>query len=113
MSLTSSLDKNINGNFEWRVNGNISNTVPIKDVNQNPLSFEYGYSKFNPGIQVKLVFKCISSQGTNNTGTVRTVLIVTDLNSITNDISQSQLSGSDISKIKALSKKKSSFWNFS
>ena len=44
--------------------------------------------------------KCISSQGTNNTGTVRTVLIVTDLNSITNDISQPQLSGSGISNIK-------------
>ena len=41
MSLTSSLDKNINGNFEGRANGNISNTVPIKDVNQNPSSFEY------------------------------------------------------------------------
>ena len=44
MSLTFPLDKNINGNFE--ANGNISNTVPIKDVNQNPLSFENGYSKF-------------------------------------------------------------------
>ena len=41
MSLTSPLDENINGNFEWRVNENISNTVPIKDVNQNPLYFEY------------------------------------------------------------------------
>ena len=46
MSLTSPLDENINGNFEGRANGNISNTVPIKDVNQNPLSFENGYSKF-------------------------------------------------------------------
>ena len=39
MSLTSPLNKNINGNFE--ANGNISNTVPIKDANQNPLYFEY------------------------------------------------------------------------
>ena len=41
MSLTSPLDENINGNFEWRANENISNSFPIKDVNQNPLSFEY------------------------------------------------------------------------
>ena len=41
MSLTSLLDENINGNFEWRANENISNTVPIKDANQNPLYFEY------------------------------------------------------------------------
>ena len=46
MSLISPLDKNINGNFEWRANENISNSFPIKDVNQNPLSFEYGYSEF-------------------------------------------------------------------
>ena len=55
--------------------------------------------KVKKGIQVNGVFKCISSQGKNNTGTVRAVLIVTDLNSITNDISQPQLSGSDISNI--------------
>ena len=41
MSLTSPLDENINENFEGRANGNISNTVPIKDANQNPLYFEY------------------------------------------------------------------------
>ena len=41
MSLTSPLDENLNGNFEGRANGNISNIVPIKDVNQNPSSFEY------------------------------------------------------------------------
>ena len=46
MSLTSPLDENINENFEGRANGNISNTVPIKDVNQNPLSFENIYSIF-------------------------------------------------------------------
>ena len=46
MSLTSPLDENINGNFEGRDNGNISNSGPIKDVNQNSLSFEYWYSKF-------------------------------------------------------------------
>ena len=46
MSLTSPLNKNINGNFEGRANGNIYNIAQIKDVNQNPLSFEYWYSKF-------------------------------------------------------------------
>ena len=149
MSLTSPLDENnnMNGNFEGRANGYISNTVPIKDVNQNPLTFEYGYSKFKdyqvilvqeppertpvgelprsieviceedlvdkvkPGdrIQVNGVLKCISSQSTNNTGNVRAVLIATDLNSLTNDISQPQLSGSDISNIKTLSKKSNVF----
>ena len=41
-----SIKKNINGNFEGRANGNIYNIAQIKDVNQNPLSFEYWYSKF-------------------------------------------------------------------
>ena len=46
MSLTSPLNKNINGNCEGRANRNIYNIAEIKDVNQNPLSFEYWYSKF-------------------------------------------------------------------
>ena len=39
-------DKNLNGNFQGQANSYISNAVPTKDNNQNPLSFEYGFSKF-------------------------------------------------------------------
>ena len=36
---------NMNGNIS-RVNGYFTNTVPQKDINGNPLSFEYGLSEF-------------------------------------------------------------------
>ena len=49
MSLNSNTDLNntgINTSIQGKANGFLSNTVPVKDVNNNPLSMEYGYSKF-------------------------------------------------------------------
>lgn len=134
----------MSGNFQGKGNGYISNTVPTKDVNSNPLSFEYGYSKFKdhqvillqeppertpvgqlprsvevileddlvdkvkPGdrVQVTGVFKCISSQVTNYSGVVRTILIATNIQSLNEEIDHPNLTGEDIQNIKALAKKK-------
>lgn len=145
-------NNNIGGNNNIIIEGKgynsyISNTVPTKDANNNPLSFEYGFSKFKdyqvilvqeppertpvgqlprsievvleedlvdkvkPGdrIQVNGVFKCMSYKGNVNNGTVRTVLIATDVFSLTEDLEQPKLIGSDIKNIKNLSQNKNVF----
>ncbi|MCQ2819747.1 MAG: ATP-binding protein [archaeon] len=49
MTITSSSDANnmqMNANFAGKTVGYLSNTIPTKDINNNPLTFEYGFSKF-------------------------------------------------------------------
>ena len=67
--------------------------------------------KVKPGdrIQVNGVFKCISTMGTSSSGTVRTVLIGTNVQIINNDIQQSEFTGEDLRKIRELSRKKDVF----
>ena len=128
----------LNGNFQGQSNGYINNAVPTKDNNQNPLSFEYGFSKFKqfqiilvqelpertpvgqlprsieiileedlvdkvkPGdrVEVRGVFKIISSQSTSYSGISRNVLIATSIISLTGDIDKPNLTGEDIKNIK-------------
>ena len=137
----------LNGNFQGQANGYISNAVPTKDNNQNPLSFEYGFSKFKqfqiilvqelpertpvgqlprsieiileedlvdkvkPGdrVEVRGVFKIISSQSTNYSGISRNVLIATSIISLTGDIDKPNLTGEDIKNITNLSKRNNVF----
>ena len=138
----------MNGNFELgNTSGYMNNAIPTRDINHNPLNFEYGISKFRdhqtillqeppertplgqlprsvevvlegdlvdkvkPGdrIQVNGVFKCISTMGTSSSGTVRTVLIGTNVQIINNDIQQSEFTGEDLRKIRELSRKKDVF----
>ena len=138
----------MNGNFELgNASGYMNNAIPTRDINHNPLNFEYGISKFRdhqtillqeppertplgqlprsvevvlegdlvdkvkPGdrIQVNGVFKCISTMGTSSSGTVRTVLIGTNVQIINNDIQQSEFTGEDLRKIRELSRKKDVF----
>lgn len=141
------LNNNINGNIEGKAGGYLSNTVPTKDINSNPLTFEYGYSKFKdhqvilvqeppertpvgqlprsieiileedlvdkvkPGdrVQVTGVFKCISSQSTNFTGIVRTILIATSVESLNKEATQPEFVGEDIRNFKTLGKKQKVF----
>ena len=150
MSLSSNADllnNPMNANFSGKANMYMSNAIPTKDVNNNPLSFEYGFSKFKdhqviliqeppertpvgqlprsieviveedlvdkvkPGDRVQAygVFKCISSQSTNTSGIVRTVLIATDVNKMNEEIDKPVLSGEDIKNIKKLSNDKKLF----
>ena len=140
-------DRNLNGNFQGQANGYISNAVPTKDNNQNPLSFEYGFSKFKqfqiilvqelpertpvgqlprsieiileedlvdkvkPGdrVEVRGVFKIISSQSTSYSGISRNVLIATSIISLTGDIDKPNLTGEDIKNITNLSKRNNVF----
>ena len=137
----------LNGNFQGQANGYISNAVPTKDNNQNPLSFEYGFSKFKqfqiilvqelpertpvgqlprsieiileedlvdkvkPGdrVEVRGVFKIISSQSTSYSGISRNVLIATSIISLTGDIDKPNLTGEDIKNITNLSKRNNVF----
>lgn len=125
-----------------RASGYMSNTVPTRDINQNPLTFEYGYSKFTdyqtillqeppertpvgqlprsievvlegnlvdkvkPGdrVQVNGVFKCVSSMATETRGTVKTVLIATNVEQLNKNIETPELTGEDIKQIKELAK---------
>ena len=140
-------DRNLNGNFQGQANGYISNAVPTKDNNQNPLSFEYGFSKFKqfqiilvqelpertpvgqlprsvevileedlvdkvkPGdrVEVRGVFKIISSQSTSYSGISRNVLISTNIISLTGDIDKPNLTGEDIQNITNLSRRNNVF----
>ncbi len=137
----------LNGNFQGQANGYISNAVPTKDNNQNPLSFEYGFSKFKqfqiilvqelpertpvgqlprsvevileedlvdkvkPGdrVEVRGVFKIISSQSTSYSGISRNVLISTNIISLTGDIDKPNLTGEDIQNITNLSRRNNVF----
>ena len=141
------LNNNINGNIEGKAGGYLSNTVPKKNINSNPLTFEYVYSKFKdhqvilvqeppertpvgqlprsieiileedlvdkvkPGdrVQVTGVFKCISSQSTNFTGIVRTILIATSVESLNKEATQPEFVGEDIRNFKTLGKKQKVF----
>lgn len=54
-------------------------------------------------IQVVGVFKCISAQSTSFSGTFRTVLVASNILSITSDLEVPKLSGDDIRNIKEIS----------
>lgn len=133
--------------IEGKAAGYVSNAVPTKDINNNPLTFEYGYSKFRdhqtiyvqeppertpvgqlprsveiileddlvdkvkPGdrVQVTGVFKCISSNTTNFTGIVRTILIATSVEALNKDKTEPEFVGEDIRNFKSLGKKKNVF----
>ena len=134
----------LNGNFEvGKASGFMSNAIPTRDINHNPLTLEYGHSKFKdnqvillqeppertpvgqlprsievvlegdlvdkvkPGdrIQVNGVFKTISTMSTNNSGSVKTVLIGTNIQPLNNDIQQNEFTGEDLKRIRELSKK--------
>ena len=138
----------LNGNFETgKAGGFMSNAIPTRDINHNPLTLEYGYSKFKdnqtillqeppertplgqlprsvevvlegdlvdkvkPGdrIQVNGIFKTIATMSTNSSGSVKTVLIGTDIQEINNDVQQSEFTGDDLKKIKELAKQKDVF----
>ena len=138
----------LNGNFEQgNATGFMNNAIPTRDINHNPLNFEYGFSKFRdhqtillqeppertplgqlprsvevilegdlvgkvkPGdrIQINGIFKCISTMGTSSSGTVRTVLIGTNVQIINNDVQQNEFTGEDLRKIRELSRKKEVF----
>ena len=134
----------LNGNFEvGKASGFMSNAIPTRDINHNPLTLEYGHSKFKdnqvillqeppertpvgqlprsievvlegdlvdkvkPGdrIQVNGVFKTISTMSTKNSGSVKTVLIGTNIQPLNNDIQQNEFTGEDLKRIRELSKK--------
>ena len=134
----------LNGNFEvGKASGFMSNVIPTRDINHNPLILEYGQSKFKdnqvillqeppertpvgqlprsievvlegdlvdkvkPGdrIQVNGVFKTISTMNTKNSGTVKTVLIGTNVQPLNNDVQQSEFTGEDLKRIRELAKK--------
>lgn len=62
--------------------------------------------RVKPGdrIQATGIFKCISSQSTNTSGVVRTVLIAMNIQSLNADIDKPNLTGEDIRNINTLSK---------
>ena len=138
----------LNGNFEiGKASGFMSNAIPQRDINHNPLTLEYGYSKFKnyqtillqeppertplgqlprsievvlegdlvdkvkPGdrIQVNGIFKTISTISKNSSGSVKTVLIGTNVQELNNDIQQNEFTGEDLKRIKELSKQKDVF----
>ena len=138
----------INGNFELgKATGFMNNVIPTRDINHNPLTLEYGHSKFKdnqtillqeppertpigqlpraievilegdlvdkvkPGdrIQVNGIFKTISTVSTNANGSVKTVLIGTNVQELNNDISQNEFTGEDLKRIKELAKQKDVF----
>ena len=138
----------INGNFELgKATGFMNNVIPTRDINHNPLTLEYGHSKFKdnqtillqeppertpigqlpraievilegdlvdkvkPGdrIQVNGIFKTISTVSTNTNGSVKTVLIGTNVQELNNDISQNEFTGEDLKRIKELAKQKDVF----
>ena len=51
------------------------------------------------------MFKCIGSTGTTNQATFKTILIATNIQSITSDIDMPKITGEDIRHIKELSNK--------
>ena len=138
----------LNGNFETgKASGFMSNAIPTRDINHNPLTLEYGYSKFKdnqtillqeppertplgqlprsvevvlegdlvdkvkPGdrIQVNGIFKTISTMSTNSSGSVKTVLIGTNIQELKNDIQMNEFTGEDLKNINELSKQKDAF----
>ena len=138
----------INGNFEaGKASGFMNNVIPTRDINHNPLTLEYGYSKFKdnqtillqeppertplgqlprsievvlegdlvdkvkPGdrIQVNGIFKTISTISTNTSGSVKTVLIGTNIQELNNDIQQNEFTGEDLKRIRELSRQKNVF----
>ena len=138
----------LNGNFETgKASGFMSNAIPTRDINHNPLTLEYGYSKFKdnqtillqeppertplgqlprsvevilegdlvdkvkPGdrIQVNGIFKTISTMSTNTSGSVKTVLIGTNVQELNNDIQQNEFTGEDLKRIRELAKQRDVF----
>ena len=138
----------INGNFEiGKASGFMNNAIPTIDINHNPLTLEYGHSKFKdnqtillqeppertpigqlpraievvlegdlvdkvkPGdrIQVNGIFKTISTMSTNTNGSVKTVLIGTNVQELNNDVQQNEFTGEDLKRIKELAKQKDVF----
>ena len=138
----------INGDFEaGKATGFMNNVIPTRDINHNPLTLEYGHSKFKnnqtillqeppertplgqlprsvevilegdlvdkvkPGdrIQVNGVFKTVSTMSTNKSGTVKTVLIGTNVQELNNDVQQSEFTGEDLKRIRELSKQRNVF----
>ena len=138
----------INGNFEiGKASGFMNNAIPTRDINHNPLTLEYGHSKFKdnqtillqeppertpigqlpraievvlegdlvdkvkPGdrIQVNGIFKTISTMSTNTNGSVKTVLIGTNVQELNNDVHQNEFTGEDLKRIKELAKQKDVF----
>ena len=138
----------INGNFEiGKASGFMNNAIPTRDINHNPLTLEYGHSKFKdnqtillqeppertpigqlpraievvlegdlvdkvkPGdrIQVNGIFKTISTMSTNTNGSVKTVLIGTNVQELNNDVQQNEFTGEDLKRIKELAKQKDVF----
>ena len=142
---TNTYGQPLGGNFEaGKASGYMNNAIPTRDINHNPLTIEYGYSKFRdhqvivlqeppertplgqlprsvevvlegdlvdkvkPGdrIQVNGIFKCISTMATSSNGTVKTVLIGTNIQVLNNDIQQNEFTGEDLKNIKQLAKRK-------
>ena len=138
----------INGNFEiGKASGFMNNAIPTRDINHNPLTLEYGHSKFKdnqtillqeppertpigqlpraievvlegdlvdkvkPGdrIQVNGIFKTISTMSTNTNGSVKTVLIGTNVQELNNDVQQNEFTGEELKRIKELAKQKDVF----
>ena len=145
---TNTYGQPLNGNFEvGKASGFMNNAIPQRDINHNPLTLEYGHSKFKnnqtillqeppertplgqlprsvevilegdlvdkvkPGdrIQVNGVFKTISTMSTNTSGSVKTVLIGTNIQTLNNDIQQNEFTGEDLKRIRELSKQKNVF----
>ena len=67
--------------------------------------------KVKPGdrIQVNGVFKTVSNMSTNNSGTVKTVLIGTNVQELNNNIQQNEFTGEDIKRIRELSRQRNVF----
>ena len=145
---TNTYGQPLNGNFEvGKASGFMNNAIPQRDINHNPLTLEYGHSKFKnnqtillqeppertplgqlprsvevilegdlvdkvkPGdrIQVNGVFKTISTMSTNTSGSVKTVLIGTNIQTLNNDIQQNEFTGEDLKRIRELSKQRNVF----
>ncbi len=121
----------------------ITNIIPTKDINNNPLSFEYGYSifrdfqillvqeppertpvgqlprsvevileddlvdKIKPGDRVQLVglFKCVPIKTTISSGLFRTVILASQINSITAEAEALKISGYELTQIKNIAKR--------
>lgn len=124
-----------------------TNAVPTKDLNGNPLSFEYGLSEFKdsqmilvqeppertpvgqlprsieinleedlvdkvkPGdrVQVIGIYKTIAFNSANFGGVFRTVLVASNIQSITNELNVPKISGEDLREIKKIAEKKDCF----
>ena len=138
-----SLNNNVSKSMIQTDSSYITNIIPTKDINNNPLSFEYGYSifrdfqillvqeppertpvgqlprsvevileddlvdKIKPGDRVQLVgvFKCVPIKTTTSSGFFRTVILASQINSITAEAEALKISGYELTQIKNIAKR--------